>query len=274
MGAHTVIHDIHSHLGTVTTDSATAGRAEQASAATVQGSAEAVALLLTGMEALQSHTQALTLKMKRLGERSMEISAVTRTIQEITAEANMLALNATIEASRAGEHGIGFKAVASNIRKLAARTDAAAKDTTEMVAALHGEAADAVDCIERQTEQTEQQVSIITRTVEALTRCHDALAANGVRVAGISAAAEEQARAAERVSETLLGMTGFVRRAHVLSEQAIHSSAALQSMLSELHTWAQTFHVRTGSSVAAPPVLATEVIDLSPHDAVGNGRGA
>ncbi|WEA58621.1 methyl-accepting chemotaxis protein [Rhizobium sp. BJ04] len=73
--------------------------------------------------------------MTKIRASSVEIGDIIGVIDEIASQTNLLALNAGIEAARAGETGRGFAVVAQEVRDLAQRSAAAAKEIKSLVQA-------------------------------------------------------------------------------------------------------------------------------------------
>jgi ammonium transporter, Amt family len=100
----------------------------------------AVAEARNGMAVITGAIEKLKQTIYNLGESSTKIGAISDVINDIAFQTNLLALNASVEAARAGEHGRGFAVVATEVRNLAQRSAAAARDISQIIGSFKAEA--------------------------------------------------------------------------------------------------------------------------------------
>jgi methyl-accepting chemotaxis protein len=111
--------------------------AEETEAAARAGDAT-IDLTRNSISTIRSQVDQIVQHMLALGEKSQQIGLVVDLVSELAEQTNILAINATIEASGAGEWGRRFAVVAEEIRKLADRTAASAKEIRTLIEDVRG----------------------------------------------------------------------------------------------------------------------------------------
>ncbi|GAA2688976.1 methyl-accepting chemotaxis protein [Actinoplanes palleronii] len=99
---------------------------------------QTIAQTRASITAIRTQVDQIVQHMLALGEKSQQIGGVVDLVSELAEQTNILAINATIEASGAGEWGRRFAVVAEEIRKLADRTAASAKEIRTMIEDVRG----------------------------------------------------------------------------------------------------------------------------------------
>ena len=159
-------------------------------------------------------------------------------VEEIAYQTNLLALNAAIEAARAGEHGRGFAVVATEVRKLAERSQTAAKE-------ISGLAGSSVKVAERSGQLLTELVPSIRRSAET--------------VQEVTAATAEQAAGVAQINRALTGVDQLTQRNASASEELASTAEELASQAEALQQLMAFFRV-TGLSEPVAHAPAKRVV--------------
>lgn len=188
--------------------------AEHAQQASLQAN-QANQMALQGGEAFN----ALTTTMQGINETSAQIAQITSVIDSIAFQTNILALNAAVEAARAGEEGRGFAVVAGEVRNLAQRSAASAKEIKELIAASVS-----------QTNASAKQVSQAGHTMHEIVHAVQQVSHS---IQAISEASSQQSSGLEQIYESMTSIDETTQQNAALVEEA---AAAAESMLEQVHT--------------------------------------
>ena len=168
-----------------------------------------------------------------------KIVEIISVIDGIAFQTNILALNAAVEAARAGEQGRGFAVVAGEVRSLAQRSAAAAKEIKLLID-------DSVDKVHHGAALVDQAGATMNEIVQSVSRVTDIMAE-------ITAASQEQTAGIEQVNAAIAQMDQTTQQNAALVEEA---SAAAQSLQQEASTLARTvgaFRIEESHVRAAAP---------------------
>ncbi|MEJ8839092.1 methyl-accepting chemotaxis protein [Ramlibacter sp. AN1133] len=184
--------------------------------------------------------------MEGITASSRKISEIIGVIDGIAFQTNILALNAAVEAARAGEQGRGFAVVAAEVRSLAQRSAAAAKE----IKALIGESVEKVGAGARLVDHAGHTMDEI---VSAVTKVSDL-------VADIAVASQEQSSGIQQVNAGVTQMEHVVQQNAGLVEEATAATEAMKAQSASLRQLVARFKLHAGAPAPGAQVAgASEV---------------
>jgi methyl-accepting chemotaxis protein len=175
--------------------------------------------------------------MQAIAAQSKKISDIIGVIDGIAFQTNILALNAAVEAARAGEQGRGFAVVAGEVRSLAQRSAAAAKDIKSLIGA-------SVQQVESGSRLVKDAGTTMNEIVGSVRKVNDM-----IRDITVSAAA--QSSGIGEVSGSVLQIDTMTQQNAALVEQSAAAAESLQSQAQHLSKVVTAFKLRSTDAALA-----------------------
>ena len=167
--------------------------------------------------------------MSGIEQSSQEITKIIGVIDGIAFQTNLLALNAGVEAARAGEAGKGFAVVAQEVRELAQKSAAAAKEIKDQIA--------------RSSTQVENGVRLVGEAGDALKRISDQIKSSSEIVNKIAHSAAEQDTTLRSISSSLNHLDTATQHNAAMAEETTALAETLAADTEELINLISTFRV-------------------------------
>ncbi|WP_412479154.1 methyl-accepting chemotaxis protein [Azonexus sp. IMCC34839] len=193
--------------------------------------------------------------MSAIHQSSSKIADIIGVIDGIAFQTNILALNAAVEAARAGEQGRGFAVVATEVRNLAQRSAAAAKE-------IKGLISDSVEKVEAGNKLVDQAGRTMEEVVSSIKRVAKIMS-------DISDASREQSSGIEQVSLAVSQMDEVTQQNAALVEEAAAAAESLEEQANNLSRAVSVFALsRSRPSVGAGAqrqTVAANEVEKSQH---------
>ena len=158
--------------------------------------------------------------MRVINESSNRISDIISVIDEIAFQTNLLALNASVEAARAGDQGLGFSVVATEVRNLTQRSANAAKQISEL--------------IDSSVKEVRSGAEFVNQTGNALTEIVNNVLRVSDIVDDITASSNEQSQGINQINSAISQIDDITQQNATLAQQAAASSVAMSEQTSKL----------------------------------------
>jgi methyl-accepting chemotaxis protein len=214
---------------------------------------EAVARTIERMQLIRENVQETSKKIKRLGERSQEISDIVRIIEDLAEQTNLLALNAALQSAMAGENGRGFTVVADEIRLLAERSSDAAKKVVALVTGIQSETHEVVIAMEESTTEVVQGAATADDAGRALEDILIAVDLQANMIEDIAQAAEMRTQTSDAVTMAMTRIAEVTNQTNITMSDTARSVAYLTELAEQLRSSIATFKIPVQVGTAPAP---------------------
>lgn len=244
-----------------------ATRAETADAiasktiADTQQARQAVLKTVNGIQTIRETISETEKRMKRLGDRSQEISGIVNLINTIAERTHILALNASMHAASAGEAGKGFAVVADEVQRLAENAREATAEISSMVNSIRVETSDTVSIMNKLITDVAEGTRLAEQADKNMKVTEDATRQLVETVQAISHSSIQQAQIANKIRDRATIIRNFTEKTGSELAQQKHHTDSLKHFAVVLLERVNVFELPEGlvAPVLELPAVAHEL---------------
>jgi twitching motility protein PilJ len=189
---------------------------------------------INAMNGIRNQVQETAKRIKKLGERSQEISQIVQLIDDLSDRTSLLALNASLQASAAGEAGIGFGFVAEEVERLAERSNRLTQQIANLTRTIQFETKEVVASMEETIHEVVVGSTLADKAGSALVEIEQVSTRLAELIQSISESAKRQATSAEDISNAMTNISKVTELVNVGSKRAADSVKLLVELSDEL----------------------------------------
>ena len=203
---------------------------------------------LTNMEntmmQMNNATASITSKLAVLSEKAANINTVVTTITKVADQTNLLSLNAAIEAEKAGEYGLGFAVVATEIRRLADQTAVATWDIEQMVKEMQSAVSAGVMGMDKFSEEVTRGVDEVRQIGGQLAQIIDEVQTLTPRFDAVNEGMQSQSHGAQQISVGMVQLNEATQQTVESLRQSNVSIDTLNEAANKLQSGVSKFRVK------------------------------
>ncbi len=184
-------------MGRVAELAATSNVAAGEASTTTENAMNTVQSTVRGMDAIRETISEMEKRIKRLGERSQEISQIVGLINTISERTHVLSLNASMQAAMAGDAGRGFAVVAEEVQRLAENSRQATAQIANLVQNIQIETNDTIATVNKTIDQVVQGSDMARASGEKMRETQATTARLVQMVQNIAQSSQEQMKLVE-----------------------------------------------------------------------------
>ncbi|WP_269471104.1 methyl-accepting chemotaxis protein [Sulfuriflexus mobilis] len=216
--------------------------ADQTAHAAAEGQTSLASMEAT-MHQMNIATASITSKLAVLSEKAANINTVVTTITKVADQTNLLSLNAAIEAEKAGEYGLGFSVVATEIRRLADQTAVATWDIEQMVKEMQSAVSAGVMGMDKFSEEVGRGVEDVRQISGQLAHIIDQVQTLTPSFETVNEGMQSQTLGAQQISEGMVQLNQAAQQTVESLRQSSHSIETLKDAAHDLQQGISRFNI-------------------------------